>query len=207
MREALTGGQLRKVSKVIAPDVTQFPKIRMACDVTNPLCGPDGAAAVYGPQKGATAEQVRLLDSALKHLARLLNADTATPGFGAAGGAALTPVMLLGATMERGIELVFHILNFEDRCRHVDLVITGEGSLDAQSLNGKATVSVAKMAAKWGVPTIAIVGRAGEGVERCVGPGLLGSYLSLVDRFGEAASLGDTAACITAAAQEVVKRC
>lgn len=200
----MTGGLLMKAKRVTAPNREKLLRIRIACDVTNPLRGPNGAAAVYGPQKGATPKQVELLEVGLRHLASILRADPDTPGFGAAGGAAVGLVMLCNAQLERGINLVLETLGFDERCRNADLVLTGEGSLDAQSLHGKATIGVAKAAARLDVPTIALVGRAGEDADRCVSPGLLEAYVSLTDRCGADAAMNEPARCLAEIAADVV---
>ena len=136
----------------------------VATDVDNPLVGPSGAAAVYGPQKGAGPEDVALLDAGLRRWADVLlrdvGADVAdVPGAGAAGGLGAGALAFLGARQESGIEAVLDIVGFDDALRGADLVLTGEGSLDEQSLFGKAPVGVAAAAGRAGVPVVALVGR------------------------------------------------
>ena len=134
-------------------------EIIVACDVTNPLYGPRGAAAVYGPQKGATPQQVELLDRGLRRLASLLpHVDPNQPGMGAAGGLGFGLVAFCGAKLQRGVELVMHTVNFRGRLAAADLVITGEGRLDHQSLHGKTCIGVAQAAREQGVPAIALAG-------------------------------------------------
>ncbi|MBR7744826.1 glycerate kinase [Phycicoccus sp. BSK3Z-2] len=136
-------------------------RVVVACDVDNPLLGADGAAAVYGPQKGATPDQVPLLDAALARLAALVpdgDALAARPGAGAAGGVGFA-ALLLGAELAPGIDLVLDLVGFDAVVAGADLVVTGEGSLDAQSLHGKAPVGVATRAARHGVPVVAVCGR------------------------------------------------
>lgn len=206
IEQHMTGGMLSSISRVEIP--RDLPRIRVACDVNNPLCGPNGAAAVYGPQKGATPEQVKLLEKGLAHLARIVGGDMNHPGAGAAGGAGFGLMAMCGATLERGIELVLDAINFEDRCRGRTLVLTGEGRLDAQSLQGKACIGVASAAAKAGVPTVAIVGSTGPGAEMCIDPkreGLLRSYFSLSERFGIERSMHDAEALIELMTQECVR--
>ena len=145
------------------------PKLRaaeviLAADVDNPLTGPDGAAEVYGPQKGASPAEVARLDEGLRHWAAVVAAATGTdwsraPGAGAAGGVGFAVLAVLGAVRRPGVELVLDLGGFEDALDGADLVITGEGSLDAQSLAGKAPVGVARAAARRGVPVIAVAGR------------------------------------------------
>jgi glycerate kinase len=140
-------------------------EVTVACDVTNPLLGPSGAAATYGPQKGADAEQVRTLDSALAHWADVVATTTGTdartsPGAGAAGGVGFAALALLGASMRPGIEVVLELVGFDAALRGTDLVITGEGSLDEQTLHGKAPIGVARVAGAAGIPVVAVCGRS-----------------------------------------------
>jgi len=126
-------------------------EIVVACDVDNPLTGPRGAAAVYGPQKGASAQDVTALDAALAHFADVVAAATGAerrddPGAGAAGGVGFGLVSVAGATMRPGAELVFELTGLAAAMADVDLVVTGEGSLDEQTLNGKAPAAVAALA-------------------------------------------------------------
>lgn len=136
----------------------------VAVDVDNPLVGPRGAAAVFGPQKGASPVQVEALDGVLRHWSRLVLAATGADladaaGAGAAGGTGYAALSLLGAESVRGIDLVLDLVGFREALDGADLVITGEGSLDEQSLGGKAPIGVAREAATVGVPVVAAVGR------------------------------------------------
>jgi glycerate kinase len=138
-------------------------RVTVACDVDNPLVGPEGAAAVYGPQKGAGPGDVLLLDSALRRYARVLADDlgldlAAVPGAGAAGGLGAGAIAFCGAELRTGIELVLELVGFDRAVAGADLVVTGEGKLDAQSLRGKAPVGVARAAAAHGVPVVALAG-------------------------------------------------
>ena len=139
-------------------------------DVTNPLCGPLGAAVIYGPQKGATPEVVRELDAAMAHLARLVQRDLGVdvadlPGGGAAGGLGAGLVAFLGARLEPGAELVCRAVGLDQRLQGADLVIVGEGRLDAQTAFDKAPAVVARHARSLGVPVLAVVGSLGPGHE------------------------------------------
>ena len=136
----------------------------VASDVDNPLTGPKGAAAVYGPQKGATPQMVEQLDATLGHWADLVAKATGadrrdTPGAGAAGGVGFGLVAVLGATTRPGAELVFELTGLLDELAWADLVVTGEGSLDLQTLHGKAPAAVAAAARDAGVPVVAVAGR------------------------------------------------
>ncbi len=140
-------------------------RIVVACDVDNPLLGRHGAAAVYGPQKGARPDDVRALDAALAHWADLVDAATGRAGVrdragaGAAGGVGYAAMAVLGAELEPGIGLVLDLVRFADHLPGASLVITGEGSLDEQTLRGKAPAGVASAAAKAGVPVVTVSGR------------------------------------------------
>ena len=138
--------------------------VLVASDVDNPLLGPSGAAAVFGPQKGATSYDIELLDRALANWARLTAQVTgrdvaAVAGTGAAGGTGFGALAYLGARLVPGVELVLDLIGFDQAVIGADLVITGEGSLDEQSLGGKAPVGVARAAHRAGVPVIAVAGR------------------------------------------------
>ncbi|GAB3821716.1 glycerate kinase [Kribbella italica] len=134
-------------------------EVLVACDVDNPLTGPSGAAAVYGPQKGAGPEQIEVLDKGLGHWAELVAPDLRdTPGAGAAGGVGFAALAVLGAELVPGIELVLDLVGFRERLDGVDLVVTGEGALDEQTLHGKAVAGVAAAAKAAGVPVVAVCG-------------------------------------------------
>ena len=144
----------RRVSSVI-----------LATDVVNPLTGPDGAAEVYGPQKGASPEQVIELASGLQRWAAVVAAATGTdrsqaPGAGAAGGVGFAALAVLGAHARPGIELVLDLVDFDAALDGAALVIIGEGSLDTQTLAGKAPAGVARAAARRGIPVVAVAGRS-----------------------------------------------
>src|SRR5919108_4688683 len=137
--------------------------VTVAADVDNPLVGPDGAAHVFAAQKGAGPDEVLLLDSALRRYARVLAADLGadladTPGAGAAGGLGAGAIAFLGARIRSGIELVLDLVGFNRAVTTADLVVTGEGQLDAHSLRGKAPVGVARAATAHGVPVVALAG-------------------------------------------------
>ncbi|WP_067694937.1 glycerate kinase [Nocardia jejuensis] len=135
-------------------------RITLAGDVDNPLLGPNGAAAVYAPQKGAGPGEVATLEAALTNWAGLLGQAWADkPGAGAAGGTGFAAMAVLGAVPRPGIEVVLELVDFPAQLSGADLVVTGEGSLDAQSLNGKAPTGVANAARGAGIPVVAVAGR------------------------------------------------
>lgn len=163
----LAGGGLAQIGRI---DVSRRDprldrvRIRVACDVTNPLLGPNGAAAVYAPQKGATPEMVAQLEAGLSHLAEVIRRDLAIDvtqlvGGGAAGGLGTGLVAFAGATLEPGLPLVAEAVGLAKRLSEADLCITGEGRLDAQSAAGKTTVGVAEIARAKSVPVICIPGQ------------------------------------------------
>lgn len=140
-------------------------------DVSNPVCGPTGAAAIYGPQKGATALQIQILDDGLKNLADVIKKDLNLDvinmvGGGAAGGLGMGLVAFTGAKLVSGIEAVLEAVEFDEKLKWADLVITGEGRIDGQSVNGKVPTGIAKRASVYGVPVIAIVGSIGANAEK-----------------------------------------
>jgi glycerate kinase len=138
----------------------------IASDVANPLCGPNGASAIYGPQKGADPSEVRILDAALAHFAdiveRVIGARLRdVPGAGAAGGAGFGFMALAGARLRPGAELVLEALGFDRRLDGADMIVTGEGRLDRQTLAGKAPYAVARAGRRRGIPVVAVVGSLG----------------------------------------------
>jgi glycerate kinase len=142
----------------------------IAADVNNPLCGPHGASAIFGPQKGASPEQVEQLDRALGHFAercaQVLNKDVRDePGSGAAGGLGFAAKAFLGAQFKAGVEVVAELVGLDDAVKGADLVITGEGRFDAQTLRGKTPFGVARIARQHGVPVIVLAGTLGEGYQ------------------------------------------
>ncbi len=142
--------------------------ISAVCDVDNPLYGPRGAAFVYGPQKGASREQVIALDRGLRHLARVIEkrlgvAVADMPGAGAAGGLGAGVHAFLGAALRKGIDLVFEMVGLDEKLAGADLVLTGEGRIDSQTVSGKVPAGVGAAARTAGVPCIAIAGSIGEG--------------------------------------------
>ena len=161
-------------------------EIIVACDVTNPLCGPEGASAVFGPQKGGTHAILAELDAALAHyaeLARLATGrDVATrSGAGAAGGLGAGMLFFTPATLRPGVNLVLDTLAFDHLVRDADFVVTGEGRTDFQTAFGKAPVGVARAAKKHGVPVFCLSGGLGNGADDVLHHGI-DALLSICDR-------------------------
>lgn len=142
-------------------------RIRVACDVVNPLFGPSGAAVVFGPQKGATPQQVHWLDDTLRGLAERTGklAEAQVPGAGAAGGLGFGMLAYFGATLQSGADIVIEATRLRDRLKGADLCITGEGRLDGGSLHGKAPIAVARLCKEMDVRCIAVAGSIGPGAE------------------------------------------
>jgi len=152
-------------------------ELLVACDVDNPLCGPRGASAVFGPQKGAGPAQVEELDQALRHYGHIAAQVTGravqeTPGAGAAGGLGAGLLFFTSARLRPGIEIVLEALDFDRQVQNADLVVTGEGRADFQTAHGKAPVGVARAAKKYGVPVICLAGGLGQGHRTLTGHGL-----------------------------------
>jgi glycerate kinase len=144
--------------------------IILACDVDNPLCGANGASAVYGPQKGASREMVARLDSALRHYADVIERDLGidireVPGAGAAGGLGAGLMVFLKAKMQPGVEVIIQATGLVEHLKGASLVFTGEGRIDSQTACGKTAVGVARKAKEFGLPVIAIVGEIGTGYQ------------------------------------------
>jgi glycerate kinase len=203
------GGALAKLDRI---DLTRLdPRVRnvtfeVACDVTNPLTGPNGAAAVYGPQKGATPEMVATLDKGLSNLASCIKRDLhkdveALEGAGAAGGLGAGLVAFLGATLARGVDIVTNAVGLPAKLRGADLVLTGEGRIDAQSAFGKAVCGVAAAAKAAGVPCIVLAGSVGDGADALFARGVTAVFsiargpASEKDMMSNAEHLLEAAAC------------
>lgn len=159
--------------------------IRVACDVDNPLLGPDGAARVYGPQKGAKPGDLAALEANLSRLAEIVKRDlgadvTDLPGGGAAGGLGAGLVAFLGAVLCPAAEIVIDAVDLREHLKGADLVLTGEGKLDAQTARGKVVAGVAHEASFAGVPVVALVGAVGDGAEDVLSRGLT-SYVCITD--------------------------
>ncbi len=177
----------------------------VACDVNNPLTGPDGASHVYGPQKGATPEMIETLDGHLAHFDSVLTRTLGesfndVPGAGAAGGLGAGLMAFLNAELQLGVDIMIDAVNLEERVKGASIVFTGEGQLDFQTAFGKTPVGVAKVAKTHNIPVIAIAGGIAEGAEAVYDAGIdamLGTVqepMSLEDAVGDASRLiADTA--------------
>lgn len=167
------GGTLKDIAHIdlsgLDKTLAAVPIVTM-CDIDNPLCGETGAAAVFGPQKGADGDMVRRLDAGLSHLADVLERDCGAavrnlPGAGAAGGMGAGMAAFFKSHLQMGIETVLDTVDFEGNLSGTDLIFTGEGRLDGQSKRGKVPAGVARRAKALGVPVVAVVGDVGEDAE------------------------------------------
>ncbi|HHT42750.1 MAG TPA: glycerate kinase [Firmicutes bacterium] len=183
------GGELARLESIdcsrLDPRLEDV-RIEVACDVNNPLTGPQGAAHVYGPQKGATPEMVEFLDQGLARYDRILQRDLGqdvgrVPGAGAAGGLGAGLMAILKGKLVSGIELVLNVLEFDEKVRGADLVITGEGKFDAQSAYGKVPMGVAQRSRAFGVPVVVIAGTVLPSAEVLHQEGV-SAYFSILNR-------------------------
>lgn len=183
------GGDLHRIESI---DISSADrrlagcKISVACDVRNPLYGEEGAAAIYGPQKGADEKSIEFLDRGLRHFAavadRIFSVDLqAIPGAGAAGGLGAGLLVFCGAELKSGIDAILDIVRFDEAVRDADLVLTGEGAMDGSSAYGKVPVGIARRLAGSGVPVLAIVGDIGKGASAVYDLGIDG-IMSTVSR-------------------------
>lgn len=167
------GGELGKIEKIDLTNLDSRLKdvvIEVACDVTNPLCGEKGASYVFGPQKGATVEMVKILDNNLKHYAKIIKEQLhkdvlEKEGAGAAGGLGAGLMAFLDGNLKKGIEMVIEYSGLEEKVKNCDMVWTGEGSIDFQTQYGKTPLGVATVAKKYDKPVIALAGRVGDNID------------------------------------------
>jgi len=176
-----TGGTLHRIGKIDVSDVKLAVPVTAMCDIDNPLFGAQGAACVFAPQKGADESMVELLDDGLRHFAQTVKSrlDLSVDGLaggGAAGGLGAGAVCFLGARLKMGIDVLLDAADFNEHLEDADLVITGEGKIDTQSLRGKAVIGVAKRAKAKNVPVIAVVGDIGDDIEEAYELGVSGIF-------------------------------
>ncbi len=180
----LGGGALDKLYTIDISNLDprlKSTKIEVACDVTNPLVGKRGASAVFGPQKGANEEMIEKLDNNLRHYGEVIKKDIGkdiidVPGSGAAGGLGAALLAFLDAELVSGIELVMKHTELSEKVNGADYLLTGEGSIDDQTIYGKVPSGVAKLANEHGVKTIAFAGRIGNGIEELYNIGICGIF-------------------------------
>lgn len=179
-----TGGTLTQIAHICMKGLWETlagAEVTVMCDIDNPLCGPAGAAAVFGPQKGADAAMVARMDAGLRHLAEMLEKDVGMEvltlaGGGSAGGFGAGAAAFFGGQLRMGIDVVLDLTDFDRKCRGASLVITGEGHLDSQSLRGKTVVGVARRARALGVPAAALVGGCETALDAVYAEGVSGVF-------------------------------
>lgn len=175
------------LDQIVRIDVTTMDEsvkklpITAMCDIDNPFYGPTGAAAIFGPQKGADEAMVESLDGKMKSLAAVVEKDLgiglqSIPGSGAAGGMGGGMKAFFGAKLQMGIDAVLEITGFEKLAENADMIFTGEGKIDTQSLRGKVVIGVARKAKKMGIPVLAIVGDIGDNIEAAYDEGVSGIF-------------------------------
>lgn len=178
------GGTLTEIARIDTSEsrrLLENVRVTVMCDVENPLYGPNGAAWIFGPQKGADDAMAARLDDGLRHLDGALRRDLGAaladlPGAGAAGGMGAGSIAFLGGTLRSGIEAVLDAVDFDSRLDGASLVITGEGRIDFQSVQGKVVSGIAKRTAPRGIPLVAIVGGIGPGAETAYDLGLTAMF-------------------------------
>jgi len=214
-QEILLGGiGLKDLQRI---DISNIDKrileseLLVACDVKNPLTGLSGTASVYSAQKGASQQDIQKLESYLMNFADIVKRDLgkeiqAVPFLGAAGGLAASLFTFFHAQLKSGFEVVSNILNFPERIKNADLVITGEGKIDAQTLKGKTPIGVAKIAKKNNIPVIAIAGIIGEGADRCREAGIDAIFSLTSEKTGTEKTLKNTNLLLAEVSENVAKK-
>lgn len=175
-----TGGTLSQIYKIDMNNI--YSKIKdvefiSMCDVDNPLCGRLGASAVFAPQKGADEDMVKLLDEGLAHLAKIIKRDLHIEvkdikGAGAAGGLGAGSIAFLQSKLTKGIDVILDTINFDELVSKADIVFTGEGKFDSQSLHGKVVIGVANRSQKYKTPVIVVTGAIGENIQEAYNKGI-----------------------------------
>jgi glycerate kinase len=185
-------------------------ELAVACDVDHPLCGPRGASAVFGPQKGATAAMVQQLDANLAHFAGIIERDLGRsvahlPGAGAAGGLGAGLVAFAGGKLTRGIDLVLDAIGIDQHFPETAFCLTGEGMIDASSQGGKTIVGLAQRARRFGCPVVALAGALGPGAEDVLQEGVSAIFSISSGPMASSEAMNQAAHLLTRAAEQVVR--
>ncbi len=203
-------GQLARIDRAGRRSELESIQVDVACDVTNRLCGPQVASAVYGPQKGATPAMVRALDDNLAHLAAIIERDLGAsilelPGSGAAGGLGGGLVAFAGGKLQRGVDLIIDAVKLRERLKSADLCLTGEGAIDAQSAFGKTAVGVGRLAGSLGCPTLALAGSIGPGAEAVLEQGIDAYFSICSGPIGLEQAIAEAEELLARATEQVVR--
>ena len=177
----MCGGNINRIARIIPPLLLEEAEFIIACDVDTPFCGREGAAEVFGPQKGATPEEVVLLEDGMQSLNNIIKRDygidlSSIKGTGAAGGLGGAFHAFLNGRLQSGIAVVLDAIGFEEQIKDADLIITGEGRIDSQTCRGKVISGITSVAAKYGVPVIAIAGIVDMGEKEIEEAGLKAAF-------------------------------
>ena len=177
----MCGGTINRIARIIPPLLLEEAEFIIACDVDTPFCGREGAAEVFGPQKGATPEEVVLLEDGMQSLNNIIKRDygidlSKIKGSGAAGGLGGAFHAFLDGRLQSGIGMVLDAIGFEEQIKDADLIITGEGRIDSQTCRGKVVSGITSVAAKHGVPVIAIAGIVDMGEKEIEEAGLTAAF-------------------------------
>jgi glycerate kinase len=207
------GAALAALDRIDASGVDPRVKdvdVVVACDVNNPLCGPTGASAIFGPQKGASPAMVKQLDASLASFADVVRRDLGKdvrerPGAGAAGGLGAGLMAFVNAELRAGVDIVLEAVKLDGELEGADLVITGEGQIDRSTVFNKAPVGVARLAKKRGIPVIAIAGSLGEGYEQTHALGIDAAFSLVSGPMSLDAAIGGSAPLIERAAEQAMR--
>ena len=207
----LGGAGLSQIAKMVKPRDFNIPPVEVLCDVENPLCGEQGAAKVYGPQKGATPKMVEQLERGLANLAALVNKELHrdidnVPGAGAAGGLAAGAMAFMNATVVSGIETVMARSNLAEQFQSAEWVITGEGSFDRQSLYGKVISGIAKLASRTKARIVVIAGRVDVPPQEYQKLGITAAIACQTDDMSLDYALANSRTLLHAAAQQFARK-
>lgn len=207
------GIELKKIEQIdmselhpMVPDV----EIQVACDVKNPLCGEKGAAYVFGPQKGAGLKVIRKLDEGLRNFSSIIQRDLDKeiehlPGAGAAGGLGGGLVAFLNAKLESGVQMIIRANNLEEKIKNADLVFTGEGKTDEQTILGKVPVGVARVAKRHNVPVVCLSGALTDGVEKLYDYGITALFSVINKDMNLKEAMDDTYRLVKSGAENLVR--
>ncbi|SOD82326.1 glycerate kinase [Spirosoma fluviale] len=204
------GGNLSQIAKIIPPESAWTGSVEVACDVTNPLVGPQGATYIYGPQKGAKPDDLSVLDAGMKHLADLIQQQfgvdlSAMPGAGAAGGLGAGAVLFLKGQLIEGVNLLMQQTKLAEKMAGADLILTGEGRIDHQTLQGKLIAGITRLASEQHIPVIALCGSLQLDPEELTQLGLTSAFSIVPGPVGLDDALANAAAYLKRTTAQVMR--